>query len=169
MRYKNERGIIYYVAQNGRDANGMPLYSVYCNAPGQAEELPIGAYPTEQDALYMLEEMAKNCGWQRTERQNVIKPIPCVKFRNASTKEWMEKLAEETEEVLGEADLINLDLDGIIRNRQVNVHLAEELTDVITVCVSWLDALGYDEDERDEWQRRVNEKNRLRGYHEAAK
>lgn len=98
----------------------------------------------------------------------MIKPIPCVKFRNASTKEWMEKLAEETEEVIGEADLINLDLDGIIRNRQVNVHLAEELTDVITVCVSWLDALGYDEDERDEWQRRVNEKNRLRGYHEAA-
>ena len=55
----------------------------------------------------------------------MIKPIPCVKFRNASTKEWMEKLAEETAEVLGEADLINLDLDGIIRNRQINEHLAE--------------------------------------------
>lgn len=98
----------------------------------------------------------------------MIKPIPCVKFRNASTKEWMEKLAEETEEVIGEADLINLDLDGIIRNRQINEHLAEELTDVITVCVSWLDALGYDEDERNEWQRLVNEKNRKRGYHEEA-
>ncbi|EJP32280.1 hypothetical protein HMPREF1147_1313 [Selenomonas sp. FOBRC9] len=98
----------------------------------------------------------------------MIKPIPCMAFRNASTKEWMEKLAEETEEVLGEADLINLDLDRIIRNRQINEHLAEELTDVITVCVSWLDALGYNEEERDEWQRRVNEKNRKRGYHEEA-
>lgn len=28
------------------------------------------------------------------------------------------------------------------------------------------DALGCDEEERDEWQRRVNEKNRMRGYHE---
>lgn len=26
----------------------------------------------------------------------MIRPIPCVAFRNASTKEWMEKLAEET-------------------------------------------------------------------------
>lgn len=41
-----------------------------------------------------------------------------------------------------------------------------EITDVITLCTSWLDALGCDEEERDEWQRRVNEKNRMRGYHE---
>lgn len=43
-------------------------------------------------------------------------------------------------------------------------RLAEELTDVITVCTSWLYALGYDEEQRGEVQRRVNEKNRERGY-----
>lgn len=165
MRYKDAQGIVYYVAQNGKDANGMPLYSVYCNAPGQAEELPIGAYPTEQDALYMLEEMAKNCGWQRTERQNVIKPIPCVAFRHADISDWMDKLREEMEEVIAEAERIELNENtGALGGDKE--RLAEELTDVITVCVSWLDALGYDEDERNEWQRLVNEKNRKRGYHE---
>ena len=67
MRYKNAQGVVYYVAQNGRDANGMPIYSVYCNAPGQTEELPIGVYHTEQDALDALEKMAKNRNWQRIE------------------------------------------------------------------------------------------------------
>ena len=42
--------------------------------------------------------------------------------------------------------------------------LAEKLTDVITVCVSWLDALGYDEEMRGELHRRVNEKNKKRGH-----
>ena len=43
-------------------------------------------------------------------------------------------------------------------------RLAEELTDVITVCVSWLDADGWDEEARGELQREVNEKNKKRGY-----
>lgn len=42
--------------------------------------------------------------------------------------------------------------------------LAEKLTEIITVCTSWIDALGYDEAKRGELQRRVNEKNRERGY-----
>lgn len=67
MRYKNEQGVIYYVAQNGRGANGMPIYSVYCNAPGQTEELPIGVYPAETVAQYVLEVMAKIRNWQRIE------------------------------------------------------------------------------------------------------
>ena len=43
-------------------------------------------------------------------------------------------------------------------------RLAEELTDVITLCTSWLYAIGYDEYLRGELQRRVNEKNKARGY-----
>ena len=42
--------------------------------------------------------------------------------------------------------------------------LAEGLTDVITVCTSWLDALGYDEVKRAEIQGEVNDKNCRRGY-----
>ena len=67
MRYKNKQGNIFYVAQNGEDANKMPIYSVFCSAPEQAEELPIGSYHTEQDALAMIETMAKNRDWQRIE------------------------------------------------------------------------------------------------------
>ena len=43
-------------------------------------------------------------------------------------------------------------------------RIAEELTDVITVCVSWLDTLGYDETARERLQAQVNEKNKARGY-----
>ena len=42
--------------------------------------------------------------------------------------------------------------------------LAEELTDVITVCVSFLHALGFDQKARAELQRKVNNKNLMRGY-----
>ena len=42
--------------------------------------------------------------------------------------------------------------------------LAEKLTEIITVCTSWIDALGYDEVKRAEIQRKVNDKNRRRGY-----
>ena len=98
----------------------------------------------------------------------MIKPIPCVAFRHAGISDWMDKLREEMEEVIAEAERIELNENtGALGGDKE--HLAGELTDVITVCVSWLDALGYDEEERDEWQRLVNEKNRKRGYHEENK
>ena len=103
----------------------------------------------------------------------MIKPIPCKKFRGASTVAWMAKLSEETNEVLHEAAILeeNADEDGTVDHDNyglvdVKKRLIMEITDVITLCTSWLDALGCDEEERDEWQRRVNQKNRMRGYHE---
>lgn len=100
----------------------------------------------------------------------MIKPIPCGKFRGAPTPEWVAKLKEEVHEVIQEATY----LESLTANyyaetdiEEVGVtekRIAEELTDVITVCVSWLDTLGYDEAARDEVQRRVNEKNKARGY-----
>lgn len=41
---------------------------------------------------------------------------------------------------------------------------AQELTDVITVCTSYLHALGFDQNARQELQRAVNAKNAARGY-----
>lgn len=101
----------------------------------------------------------------------MIKPIPCRKFKDASTLAWIAKIVEETDEVVQEAailgdcaddeGMVDHDVYGIV---DVKKRLATELTDVITVCVSWLYALGYDEAARDDVQRRVNEKNKARGY-----
>ena len=91
----------------------------------------------------------------------MIIPVPCRKFRSASTLEWVAKLAEETQEVIAEANVLEAGADVYVKNK-----LSEELTDVITVCTSWLDTLGYDEAARGRLQERVNEKNRKRGYHD---
>ena len=42
--------------------------------------------------------------------------------------------------------------------------LAEEIADIITVCISYLNANGYDEKARAELFAKVNEKNEKRGY-----
>ena len=104
---------------------------------------------------------------------NVIKPQPCKKFHNASVLEWIAKLIEETHEVVQEATFLkeDADEDGMVDHDtyglvDVKERLAMELTDVITVCTSWLDALGYDEEARAETQERVNAKNKARGYWE---
>ena len=43
-------------------------------------------------------------------------------------------------------------------------EMAEEIADVITVCISYLNAKGYDEKKRSEIFAMVNEKNEKRGY-----
>ena len=93
---------------------------------------------------------------------DMTKPQPCTVFAHAGTVDWVAKLNEEVYEVMLESAYVErlaaeADDDDVER-------LAEELTDVITVCTSWLYALGYDEDMRGEVQRRINEKNRERGY-----
>ena len=98
---------------------------------------------------------------------NVIKPQPCKKFHNASVLEWIAKLIEETHEVVQEAHIISQLADEEMLKRllqNAQMRLALELTDVITVCTSWLDALGHDEEARGKLQKRVNEKNKARGY-----
>ena len=42
--------------------------------------------------------------------------------------------------------------------------VAEEIADIITVCISYLNANGYDEEKRSELFQKVNEKNEERGY-----
>lgn len=109
----------------------------------------------QQERIEALEEELARAGVA------VIIPVPCRKFRSASTLEWVAKLAEETQEVIAEANVLEAGADVYVKNK-----LSEELTDVITVCTSWLDTLGYDEAARGRMQERVNEKNRKRGYHD---
>ena len=115
----------------------------------------------ENDRLEYILERRNN-----KQKPDMTKPQPCTKFRNAKTIEWIAKLAEETSDVVQEAK--DMDECVLLEKRLSAAHardrLAEELTDVITVCVSWLDALGYDEEMRGELHRRVNEKNKKRGY-----
>lgn len=100
----------------------------------------------------------------------MTKPQPCtVKFQDADAFDWTAKLIEETDEAVHEARIVrNLTRAN---DEKLNQHLqlarkrlAEELTDVIHVCVSWLDAEGWDEEARGELHRLVNEKNKKRGY-----
>ena len=109
----------------------------------------------------------------KTGKVDMMKPQPCTKFRDADTVEWIAKLSEETDEVIQEAHIIsqheqsNKEFPCEAMNKvimEARKRLALELTDVIHVCVSWLNAEGWDEAARCELHRRVNEKNKRRGY-----
>ena len=98
---------------------------------------------------------------------DMTRPQPCVKFRDASAMAWVAKLIEKTHEVVQEVHIIlQLGDDEALKElyQDAEKRLALELTDVITVCTSWLDAEGYDEEERGKLQEMVNEKNKARGY-----
>lgn len=104
---------------------------------------------------------------------DMTKPQPCTKYRDAGTVEWIAKLVEETNEAIQEAYIVlqhkqsNKEFPCEAMNEVIQgarERLALELTDVIHVCISWLDAEGWDEEARGELHRRVNEKNRERGY-----
>ena len=76
--------------------------------------------------------------------------------KNYSTRDWFMKLQEEIFEVM---ETIADGKDDIY-----DEYIAEEIADIITVCISYLNALGYDEEKRSEIFRKVNEKNEKRGY-----
>ena len=127
------------------------------------------------ERVHELEEENKHLKGLLEECENkrepdMTKPQPCTKFEDAVTVKWVAKLLEETNEVIQETpEYRTLFENGYSREypdraKAAKDRIALELTDVIRVCVSWLNAMGYDEDERGELHRRVNEKNRERGY-----
>ena len=99
---------------------------------------------------------------------DMTKPQPCAKFDDAIMVEWIAKLSEETDEVIQEAVKCWVDeYYGCADSEAVAAAqdcLAMEITDVKTLCESWLCAMGYDEEARGNLQKRVNEKNKKRGY-----
>ena len=124
-----------------------------------------------EDENKRLKGLLEECENKR--ELDMTKPQPCTRFRDAGTVEWIAKLMEETNEAIQEAYIISQHeqsnkefpceaMNEVIQDARV--RLAMELTDVIHVCVSWLDAEGWDEEARGELHRRVNEKNRERGY-----
>ena len=104
---------------------------------------------------------------------DMTKPQPCTKYRDAERMAWIAKLDEETHEVIQEAYTVSQleqtnkkapceAMNEVLQNARK--RLAMELTDVKTLCESWLYAEGWDEEARGELQREVNEKNKARGY-----
>ena len=84
-------------------------------------------------------------------------PIPVIRDKNGKltkdykTMDWIAKLNEEVDEV-----------KFALADKKKN--LAEELCDVITVCTSYLEQLGYDQQKRGEFFTDINRKNFARGY-----
>ena len=85
---------------------------------------------------------------------------------------WLAKLKEEVSEVEAEVDKVGnmtnpdtLILTNTQKEEKIK-DLAEELTDVITVCASTLNWLGWTIYGRAQVQKKVNDKNKKRGYWE---
>ena len=90
-----------------------------------------------------------------------ILPRPVIRDGNGklikkhTPRDFFLKLQEEIFETIEKAMFV----DG-------DEYMAEEIADIITVCISYLNANGYNEEKRSEIFRRVNEKNEKRGYFE---
>lgn len=110
-----------------------------------------------------LKKVLEDCEKKRVDVKggrivDMMRPQPCVRFRNAGTVEWIAKLMEETNEAIQEAHNVTQ-----FKRQKSRERLAMKLTDVVHVCVSWLNAEDWDEEARGELHRLVNEKNRARG------
>ena len=99
-----------------------------------------------------------------------ILPRPVVRDGNGKLvkeeydfRDWYLKLQEEFFEMAESSAFFQagIEVQGLNRSYE---RLAEELADIITVCISYLDYLGYDEEKRKELFAAVNEKNEKRGY-----
>ena len=100
----------------------------------------------------------KRVGEQEGTNVNMMRPQPCRKFKMISAADWVTKFMEEVVEV------VHIAADTLDDEDMLADKLGEELTDLITVCTSWLDAFGYDEVARGKLQECVNEKNKAWGY-----
>lgn len=111
-----------------------------------------------------LKKVLEDCEKKRVDAKggrivDMTRPQPCVRFRNAGMVEWIAKLMEETNEAIQEAHTFSQ-----FKRKSSRERLAMKLTDVVHVCVSWLNADDWDEAARGELHRIVNEKNKERGY-----
>ena len=101
------------------------------------------------------------------------KPMPVKRCKNGdgveqdvkegTVKQWFQKINEELDEFKREILVWNSFGCVPTINSVSEQKIKEEAMDTITVIISMLEAMGIDEEQRDEAQRLVNEKNRQRG------
>ena len=114
-----------------------------------------------------LKQVLADCEKKRVDEKSrrvvdMTRPQPCDMFDVVDGEAWAKELGKHMYDVI--KDVIYMDQFFDCIERADEEALAEKLTDIITVCTSWIDALGYDEVKRGKLQERVNEKNRARGY-----
>ena len=88
-------------------------------------------------------------------------------------RDWQAKLREELSEIELEIDMLGggfgqYHFEKNINNEKVAKainRLSEEITDLSTVCASFLNWIGWNIYGRAKLQKEVNEKNRKRGYY----
>lgn len=113
-----------------------------------------------------LKMVLKDCEKKHVDEKSrrvvdMTRPQPCNMFDVADGEAWARELGKYMYDVV--RDVIYMDQFFDCIERADEEALAEKLTDIITVCTSWIDALGYNEVKRGELQARVNEKNLRRG------
>jgi len=105
-------------------------------------------------------------------------PHPCdndgtIDVIGYSLRDWQAKLREEVSEIELEIDMLGGDFGLYDYEKTINSEkgekainrLGEEITDLSTVCASFLNWLGWTIYGRAQLQKKVNEKNRKRGYY----
>ena len=98
------------------------------------------------------------------------KPIPVIKdkhgklIKDYSFTDWFLQLNEELDEIKEAAFIVDSSICAEYELQQRINALAEELQDLITVCTSMLQQLGFDESKRNQLAMQVNVKNKERGY-----
>jgi hypothetical protein len=117
----------------------------------------------ENERLKILADSGKKCVDPKQKCViDMTRPQPCDMFDVADGEAWAKELGKHMYDVI--KDVIYMDQFFDCIERADKEALAEKLTDIITVCTSWIDALGYDEVKRAEIQGKVNDKNCRRGY-----
>lgn len=98
--------------------------------------------------------------------------IPCTKVEEKTVKDWFQKINEELDElkeaVFKEHFVLRVDTQKckrwfFVTEQAECKHIAEEAADTITTITSMLEAMGIDEEMRQDAQKRVNERNKERG------
>ena len=100
-----------------------------------------------------------------------VSPRPVIRDGNGilikdyTPQDFYLKLQEEISEAMEKMMLYSYGDYQVSANIEKE-DIAEEIADVITVCISQLEALGFDEEKRSKIFAKVNEKNEKRGYFE---
>lgn len=139
--------------------NEMPIQAIRPTAPLTAPRIDEN-YPNEK--IYACDAKLDVSGQYESER--AILPIPCTNVEEKSVKDWLRKINEELDEfkeaVLGCAtyEMAEQPVDMLEFDECEDI-VAEEAADTITAITSMLEAMGIDEQARQEAQEQVNEKN----------
>ena len=129
--------------------------------------IPVIFYKGGDAPLVSIEEHEKG---DKVQEIDMTRPQPSSEFCYLKTLEWVAELSKQTNEVVQEAGYLGSLVDDFFTETDIEdvyvteKRLALKLTKVITFCTSWLNHIGYFEEQRGDVQRQVNEKNRERGY-----